>query len=182
MQATRILVHEHQVISQGLAVLDALATRLAAGERVPQEDVEQLLEFFVVFADACHHLKEETILFPALEAAGLPRGQGPLGVMLEQHDQGRRRVGILRQEVPALPHDAAARGRFVAAARAYVALLEQHIAIENEVLFPEADTMLTEERDGEIAAAFDRHEALEMGPGVHEQFHRALAELAQLYL
>lgn len=181
MKATQTLKHEHDVIRQALGVLDALAVRIVANDLPPATDLAGLLEFFAVFADGCHHVKEETILFPALEAAGLPHGQGPLAVMLEQHDHGRRLVAQLRRELPDLEGDAAARRRFADAAREYVALLEQHITIENEVLFPGADAMLSEARDGEIAAAFDRHEEREMGADVHRRFHRMLDELTRRY-
>jgi hemerythrin-like domain-containing protein len=182
MKATQTLMHEHDVIRQGLAVLDALGGRVARNDLPPEQDLRALLEFFTDFADGCHHVKEETILFPALEAAGVPRAGGPVGAMLDQHEEGRRLVGALRRELPGLAGDAAARGRFAAAARDYVALLEQHIAIENRVLFPHADALLGEAADREIAAAFDRHEEVELGPGVHQRFHRTLDELASRYL
>jgi hemerythrin-like domain-containing protein len=181
MKATQILVHEHEVITQALTALDAMAGRLAAGQAVPQSDLEALLEFFTVFADGCHHAKEEGILFPALEAAGMPRDGGPIGVMLEEHGEGRRLVVRMRQELGAVAGDAAARRRFADAAREYVAVLEQHIAKENGVLLPGADRMLSEQKDREITAAFERHEELEMGPGVHARFHRLLDELAARY-
>jgi hemerythrin-like domain-containing protein len=183
MKATAILVHEHEVIGQALAVLDAVALRLAAGESVPAETLANLLEFFVVFADRCHHAKEEGILFPALEAAGVPRDGGPIGVMLDEHEEGRNLVGRLRQDAAAAAGgDAHARRRFAEAAHEYVVLLEGHILKENQVLFPAADTRLTERDDRKITAAFERHEELEMGPGVHERFHRMLDELATRYL
>lgn len=182
MKSTETLKHEHVVIRQALAVLGALAGRVESGDPPPEADLAGLLEFFTVFADGCHHVKEETILFPALEAAGLPKERGPLAAMLEQHDQGRRLVGILRGELPALSRDPAARRRFAAAARDYLSLLDRHIEIENEVLFPGADALLPAGSDAEIAAAFDRHEALEMGPDVHRAFHRRLDDLTRRYL
>ncbi len=126
-------------------------------------------------------MKEERILFPALEAAGLARERGPVGMLLDQHDQGRRLVGALRRELPGLEREPAARQRFAAAAHEYVAMLEQHIAMENQGLFAIADGMLTAAGDREIAAAFERHEELEMGAGVHQRFHRMLDALAERY-
>lgn len=181
MKATEILVHEHQVISQALAVLDAVALRLAAGEHVPPDTLESLTDFFAQFADGCHHAKEEGILFPALKVGGAGDA-GPMAQLLAEHEEGRRLVGRLKRDLRLVGRDPAARERFVNAARAYVALLEQHIAMENEVFFPDAETLLTEEGDRAITAAFDRHEALEMGPGVHERFHRMLDDLTKRYL
>ena len=181
MRATQTLKHEHDVIRQALAVLDALAVRIGRNDLPPAEDLAGLLDFFTVFADGCHHVKEEKILFPALQATGLGRTSGPVPVLLEQHDRGRSLVGFLRRELPALDGDAAARERFAATAREYVAMLEQHIRAENEGLFAIADRMLSADRDREISAAFDRHEELEMGADVHRRFHRMLDGLAQRY-
>jgi hemerythrin-like domain-containing protein len=36
-----------------------------------------MMEFLSVFADTCHHGKEEDFLFPGLEAAGIPNEGGP---------------------------------------------------------------------------------------------------------
>jgi len=181
MQATRTLIHEHDVIRRALAILDEVGARTGRGEAPPAADIAGLLDFFGTFADGCHHVKEEAILFPALEAAGLPRERGPLAAMLDQHEQGRRLVAAMRREQAAVHRDAEARVRFAAAARAYVALLERHIAIENEVLFPAADAVLAGARDREITAAFDRHEEVEMGADVHRRFHLMLDELGRRY-
>ena len=181
MQATAILKHEHEVISRGLAVLDAVARRLAAGESVPAETLQDLIEFFAVFADGCHHAKEEEILFPAVRASGA-LGVEPLKVLLAEHAEGRRLVGRLRRDAASAGSNADARRHFVAAAREYVALLEHHIAMEDEAFFPSADGMLTDAADREITAAFERYEEVEMGPGVHERFHRMLDDLAARYL
>jgi hemerythrin-like domain-containing protein len=50
---------------------------------------EEILDFLVVFVDKCHHGKEEGLLFPALEAVGVSRNGGPIGVLLEEHRKGR---------------------------------------------------------------------------------------------
>lgn len=181
MRATETLKAEHRGIRRALAVLEALAARADGGEAPRSGDAEALVEFFTVFADGCHHAKEERILFPELATRGLAAGQGPVDLLLEQHAEGRRLVGRLRRELPALDADPAARRRFAAAAHEYAALLEEHIALEDDVLFPDADGVLDAEADGRIAAAFDRHEELEMGAGVHERFHRMLDDLGAKY-
>ena len=162
-------------------MLDSLASRVEGDELPPADDLRGLLDFFTVFADGCHHVKEERILFPALEAAGLARGAGPVGALLEQHDEGRRLVGLMRGALPSLERDAQARRRFAAAARDFVTMLDRHIALENEGLFAIAEGMLTAEDDRDITAAFDRHEEAEMGEDVHRRFHRMLDDLSHRY-
>jgi len=47
-----------------------------------------LLVDYLHYVDRCHNHKEELHLFPKLEAKGMPRHGGPLGVMLQEHERG----------------------------------------------------------------------------------------------
>ena len=49
------------------------------------------------FADGFHHAKEEKLLFPVLEQKGFSTMQGPVAVMLTEHQMGRSFTqGILK--------------------------------------------------------------------------------------
>jgi hemerythrin-like domain-containing protein len=133
MTATAALRLEHTVILKALDVLEAAAERRVAAESVPEATWSALLDWLRSFADARHHAKEERLLFPALEAAGVPRAGGPIEVMLEEHERGRALVREMRG-VPA-----ARRGVL---ARDFVRLLREHIAKEDQVLFELADAVL----------------------------------------
>src|SRR4051812_33647045 len=146
MRAIQLLMEEHEIILHGLRVLEALADRAARGAEVPAKAVRDVVEFFRQFTDVHHHHKEEKILFPALEKAGLPREGGPLGVMLHEHDQCRQLLSALREAARGAVSAPASRARFADAARAYVTLLAAHIEKENHVLFPMADEALGVER------------------------------------
>ena len=89
MFATEILRKEHDAILRMLDALDQTSLQLLGGASVQPSTLEGLLEFFQLFADRCHHGKEEDLLFPLLERRGIPRERGPIGVMLSEHDQGR---------------------------------------------------------------------------------------------
>jgi hemerythrin-like domain-containing protein len=79
---------EHQAVKMTLRVLETLCRRMEQpGEAVEEIHLDQLLEFFSVFVDKCHHGKEEELLFPALEAVGIGREGGPIGHMLEEHER-----------------------------------------------------------------------------------------------
>ena len=75
--ATKVLRHEHEAILKILDVTEKVANRLERGEAVRQEVLANLQEFFRLFADQCHHGKEEDLLFPLLEQKGIPRTGGP---------------------------------------------------------------------------------------------------------
>ncbi len=176
--ATAILSHEHEVILLMLDATEEVACLLDRGDAVSSETFDGLLEFFQLFADRCHHGKEEGLLFPELEKRGLRRDAGPIGVMLQEHEQGR---WLLREMAAAAlayaAGDAEARLSWTAAARGYAHLLRQHIAKENEILFPMAERLLTEAEQRKIAAGFDKVEEERIGAGTHERLHNLMEKL-----
>ena len=178
MSVTDELRTEHRAIERMLAVLEAAAQRIEQGERVPPDVFRQAVDFVRNFADRCHHAKEEENLFPRMEARGVPRDGGPIGVMLFEHDEGRAFVGAVAGAIDVYERDGQAAARVIVEnARGYVDLLRQHITKEDNVLFPMADRVLTAADQAELERRFELIEAERMGPGVHERYHRLLDEL-----
>ena len=125
--ATGILRKEHDVILRMLDATEEVARRLDSGESVPRDSLTGLLEFFRLFADRCHHGKEEDLLFPILEKKGVPRAGGPLTVMLAEHEMGRSLIQKMAESAEIYRGSAEAGPCWARAARAYVALLGAHI-------------------------------------------------------
>ncbi|HOY68214.1 MAG TPA: hemerythrin domain-containing protein [Candidatus Ozemobacteraceae bacterium] len=173
---------EHDAILTMLGVLDRICLRLERREPVPQEHLTGLMEFFQVFADRCHHAKEEEFLFPAYEQAGVPRDHGPIGCMLAEHQQGRQEIARMKQAIEGMTAgQREAVAVFVAAARGYRELLEAHIEKENQVLFPMGDRLVTPDRQETLLKEFDQLEETRIGAGKHEAFHRLIETLEATY-
>lgn len=180
--ATGELRAEHEGILRMLAVLTNMAARWERGQAPDPGRAGQAIEFLQVFADRCHHGKEEDVLFPALEAAGMPRDGGPIGVMLHEHTLGRGHIGGMAAALSTLPASGAGGWEaFFAASGAYVELLTQHIAKENQVLFVMAERLLGEEALIAMLEPFERVETERIGPGRHEAFHALLDALEAEY-
>jgi hemerythrin-like domain-containing protein len=178
--ATAILRAEHDAILKMLAVTDEVARRLQDGKRVAPDVLTRLLEFFKLFADKCHHGKEEDLLFPLLEQKGMPRDGGPVGCMLEEHDQGRALIGQMSEAAEAYAQDPTGAGlRWTRAARGYTSLLESHIDKENNVLFRMAERMLSAQEQHDLAASFAKVEAEKLGTGTRERLHAMVGELVK---
>jgi hemerythrin-like domain-containing protein len=178
MKATDELMTEHRAIERMLAIMDVAAQRLREGRPVRPQMLREAVDFVRNFADKCHHGKEEENLFPRMEAAGVPREGGPLGVMLFEHEEGREHIAAIADEIDAYERgDATAAPRIADNARGYVDLLRQHIAKEEQVLFPMADRVLGQDDQRALEERFERLETEVMGPGVHERYHELLNDL-----
>lgn len=176
--ATAVLRKEHEAIVKMLEVTEEVARRLDAGEHVTAQTLADLLEFFRLFADKCHHGKEEDLLFPQLEKKGMPRAGGPLAVMLAEHEQGRALIRQMAQAADTYPRQPEKAGpAWAEAARAYTSLLRAHIEKENNVLFVMAERMLTPGEQTELAEGFEKLEVEKMGAGTHERLHAMMAKL-----
>jgi hemerythrin-like domain-containing protein len=175
MKATEDLMAEHRGIERMLAVADAAATRLSNDKTVPPPMFLDIVDFLRNFADKCHHGKEETELFPAMERAGIPRQGGPIGVMLMEHDQGRAFIRQMAAAAELLANgDGTAAEALAEAIRGYTTLLRGHIKKEDSILFPMADAAIPAHEQPRLAQAFDEIESKVMGPGVHERYHAML--------
>lgn len=187
MRPTELLKEEHHGVKLALRILDRLGDRLAGspgtGDETYATDLAKLLDFFRVFVDKCHHAKEEEVLFPALLAAGLPRDGGPVQVMLAEHATGRKLVSDMYAALANYRSGApGAIDAFTLAADGYAQLLTDHIAKEDNVLYPIADARLSEEVQAGMIEAFESIETERIGLGTHEQFHAMLKEFKSAYL
>lgn len=172
---TQILSDEHRIIER---VLDAVQRLTLAPARQNVARWQKALDFIRHFADQCHHCKEEQVLFPALEAHGIPTEGGPVGMMLLEHEEGRALVRAMLDALARIEagNDSAEAGLFDSAGR-YLRLLREHIQKEDEVLFRMADEVIPADEQTRLVQEFEEHEAKEMGPGVHEKYSKIATEL-----
>ncbi len=182
MKPTEELSREHQAILEMIRILAKMAERLEAGSLVEAGDLKAAVEFIRVFADRCHHAKEEGHLFPEMERAGIPRGRGPIAVMLAEHEEGRKRVAAMAGALRgAGKGNRKAMAAFAAAARGYGELLTQHIFKEDRILYPMADNTLSPDQQTSLEECFTEVEKSVVGEGQHEEFHRLLERLGSAY-
>jgi len=176
MKATEILMAEHEVIQRVIGSLEAAAIMLENGQYVRPGFFTDAADFIKGFADGCHHVKEEQVLFRTMEQYGVPGQGGPVGVMLFEHEQGRQFTRGIRAAAQKLAAgDVSAREAVVQNTRGYTALLRQHILKENNVLFPMADQVIPVSEHDRVFESFEHIEHEETGEGVHEKY-LALAE------
>jgi hemerythrin-like domain-containing protein len=182
MQPIKDLKMEHDAVQMTLRILDKICQRIEkSGKIIDLQHLDQLLEFFKVFVDKCHHGKEEELLFPALENVGVSNRGGPIEVLLHEHQQGREHVQAMKAVLAQYTKgDRTVVNEFVKTAKGYISLLTQHIDKENGVLFPLAEKHLSEREQEKLWEGFEMIETQKIGAGKHEEFHKMLDKLHAL--
>jgi len=143
MSATTLLRSEHEKILTVIACLRAACGAARMRQGFDTGTFREGVDFIRNYADAWHHAKEEVHLFPALEAHGIPRDGGPVGVMLYEHEIGRSHVQAMAGALEAAAAgDEAAQSTVIQHALGYCDLLQAHIQKENGILFDMADHVL----------------------------------------
>jgi len=182
MKPTEILSSEHRVIEIGIDCLERISEEAIKESKLDKESAEQAVDFIRNFADRCHHGKEENQLFALLEEKGMPADGGPTGQMKHEHEQGRAFVSGMADSIDdASNGNAGALSKFVQNARGYIQLLRDHVKKEDNILFPMADRMLSNDDQEGLLSAFDKVETEHMGKGTHDKYLRIVESLADKY-
>jgi hemerythrin-like domain-containing protein len=183
MKPTDELKNEHQAIKLMLKIMAKVCDRLDTHQNVEATHLDRIVEFIQVFADKCHHAKEEDLLFPAMIAAGVPKEGGPIGVMLIEHAKGREFVRNVKNNIAGFKSDEAGASELLSEnARGYVSLLGPHIDKEDFILYPMADRVIPAALQKQLLKDFEKVEEEIVGHGKHEEFHELLERLQALYL
>lgn len=165
-KATEDLRNEHESILHVFSILDRMLSSTTKSDVDNLQFGNELVNFLIIFADKCHHGKEEDILFKELENKGVQNEGGPIGAMLLEHKQGREYIALMNQSL-----DSQDLANFKNTAIKYRDLLRNHIAKENNILFMMADRLLDNKKQDDLFAKFENHEETVIGHGVHEELH-----------
>ena len=88
-KATQDLRNEHDAILFVLQILDKMMQSKEQSKETMLQYYGEFVYFLQIFADKCHHGKEELYLFQEMVRQGIANEGGPIGVMLEEHVRGR---------------------------------------------------------------------------------------------
>lgn len=175
-KATQDLIKEHEAIIHVLEIVDKM---MASDNKKDIEKIEyykELIYFLKIFADKCHHGKEENYLFEGLVINSLHKNDGLIKVMLEEHIEGRKYITLMDEALTV--EDLT---KFNANAINYSQLLKKHIEKENNVLFPLADELLDEKRQNELFERFEQYEETVIGHGIHKKLHTMIHRWAEQF-
>ncbi len=170
MKPNEELKDEHRIIALAVADLASLGEALEKGAIVPAKLLKQELSFIEHFVDKCHHRKEETVLFPVLEALFSLRPHDQVPELLKEHERSREIIKTLRDAV--YKYSSGDRGQVSLISRsteAYKTLLIEHIKKENAGVVKMIETDLSADRKLEIMERFSLIEE-QLGPNYHSKY------------
>lgn len=173
-----VLKAEHRIILRVTAVLERLIEQSESSGSLDADAMGKCVQFFQLFADAFHHAKEEDLLFPTLEKCGIPRDQGPIGVMLEEHKMAR---SLTQAMAEGLAQYTAGDGEGASvvrrAGKQYIELLGQHIYKEDNILYPMGDRVMSDQDQSTLCEQFCEAGCRSFGGKKAEELTRMVDEL-----
>ena len=176
---TSALVSEHRLILRMLDVLERVADATAGGNCKNFGFYLEAVDFIRQYADRFHHAKEEDILFEALVTNGMPRQNSPVAAMLMEHDLGRGYVKAFADAAArALAGETGLEGVVAENALAYAALLRDHIAKEDEILYPLAERVIPDGMRPTIITGYAKAESL-VADDFSDRYERIVAGYEQ---
>lgn len=169
-----VLAREHRLIERALDVLSRICDESLRTNRLDGAEIAQVIQFLRDFADRTHHLKEERILFPAIESRTFFPGCG----LVSEHQLGRERVQGMADAVERSQRgDAEGLRVFRQQARSLIAMLREHIAKEDDCLAGVVHRAFSGPERERLVQEFDELERREIGEGVFERFAGIVAAL-----
>lgn len=139
-----ILTEYHRPLGEELRRLEGMARKVLSvhGEKDPERLGELLRVFAAMHGELLDHMaKEEGVLFPMIRNGQGAMADGPVGVMLHEHDTVAAALRRLRELTNNYEVPAEACTTWRALWHGLAALeddMHQHIHIENNILFPRA--------------------------------------------
>ncbi len=173
-----LLVNEHEMIERAMDIMRRELEKLPHGE-VDQFAMKRSLDFLLEFGDRIHNTKEEKWLFPLLVERGIPE-DGPIRVMLMEHDSERSLLAGMIQKTPELPDlPTPEREVFKKEGLQYLEIRADHIWKENDVLYAMGRRDFSEQDNTNLLDAFNTYSASIYGPDFTAVITKMLEEVEQ---
>jgi len=168
---TETLQKEHKVCSTMLGAMEREIGRVEGGDVFDGEDFQLLVDFFEYYMEECHEPKEAQLLFNKMTERGVSDEGGLVAEMAGEHDELGARLKEAESYLPkAREGDAKARAAFFTDLKSYITGMRRHMKVEDEVLFPMVEHVLTQRELEELARAFESMESQAIADGVHDKY------------
>jgi hemerythrin-like domain-containing protein len=162
-----------------LKALSALQLRIEKGEIDP-DTLTSVVDFLRTYADKFHHAKEEAQFFPALEKRGVKPKGCPIGVLHNEHEQGRILVSALNDAIQKSKQGGVTANAEVGShIKSMIGFYTDHIWKEDYLLFPMSKKVLTDSDQTELQQGFAKVD-IEMGDEFQSKYRHVVEWLEKI--
>jgi hemerythrin-like domain-containing protein len=177
-KATENLKYDHVYILCLIDVMEKMVLTIST----ELSHIELVIHLLKNYVHGFHHAKEENLLFPILEKKGFSGEEGPVSVMIHDHEEGKNYVKAMKEEFTSFRQgDSTSITQLYENMQGYIDLMRVHIARENDVLFHLADRELTEDDQQELLNKFHDVEKTVFGKVQIQKFITEIEGLEVIY-
>jgi len=179
MGAVETLRQDHACVRRVItAVRGEIADARAGSPCLDADSLSRRLHFFHSYCSSCHELKEEEILFRALQRRGMAWSDPPLRDLLQDHAELDIILASAEDWLPLTrAGDRIARESILHDLELYLEVLDVHLTREEETLFPVTAQRLTGGDRAVVEAAFSAVAQDEIDDGVQGLYEDLAREL-----
>ncbi len=146
---------EHRHIETVIKSLRDAAVALDRRQRLNAQKLRTVVEFLRIYADQRHHQREEALFFPVLIKRGVPTQGCPIGGLNHEHEKGRALVSALDEWITFYEQQRpGADIELRQTLQAIVDLYQKHLWVEDAMVFPMAQRLMTVADNRELKEQF----------------------------
>ena len=153
-----------------LQILENASNCLDNDKPVSKETFNEIIDVINGFTHKCILEKEDKVLFPFLKNARGGEKKNFLGQLLMEHVSARDEIRNLAGAVNYIYQGKKAKKKITKIARAYIKFMDKHIRMEEKVLFPWINKVLTSDEQMILIKKFEAMEKEDIDAGVHEKY------------
>ncbi len=176
---TEVLHYDLDVVKRMMHILERASSCLEKNESVSKEIFDDIIEVISGFSDKHHQEKEDKVLFPALKVKDGGKKKDLLGRLLMEHVSARDEIRNLAKAINNIHHGKKAQKKIIKEARSYIKHMEKHIEMEEKILFPWINRVLTPDEHIMLTKKFEDMEREDIDAGVHEKYSAMIERLEQ---
>ena len=181
MTLTENLISEHKDIIELLGIMNKIADNIESKNVFYTSDIEDIIEFLDFFIDKSHHSKEE-IFYQELSLQEIDRENVPVSVMLYEHVLTRKYMNDIKSCIENCKVGNNFSVELLAESLVnYIRLINNHISKEENIIFPLANKVLSDEKQNELYQKFKEVETEIEVHGFQEHFQKLLKKLKSNY-
>ena len=173
------LMIEHRLIERMISVMREELQRLEKGKEVDTAFIVTAVDFIRIYADRCHHGKEEDILFRELQKKNLSEEHNRImNELLEEHKWGRKTTGrLVGANEDYIDGDKKALPVISDCLRSLVGFYPKHIEKEDKHFFvPVMGYFSQDEKDSMLKEGCDFDQKL-----IHEKYEKTVVEVEKRF-